>query len=86
MITPFGVWILVKGKEYFLRHRDFPWFHGASVKDVMDVKMPRVGHLSWPKLDVDLHVDSIENPEAFPLVALQNRSQALTQKKIRRSA
>jgi hypothetical protein len=25
--------------------------------------------LHWPDLDVDLHVDSIEHPERYPLVA-----------------
>jgi hypothetical protein len=28
-----------------------------------------IGHLHWPELDVDLHVDSIIHPERYPLVA-----------------
>jgi len=26
-------------------------------------------HLHWPGLDVDLHLESIEHPERFPLLA-----------------
>ena len=29
----------------------------------------RAGHLRWPALDVDLTLDSIVNPEAYPLVS-----------------
>lgn len=68
-ISPFGVWVLVRNKEYFLDHRSFPWFKGASVEQVLDVESPRIGHLRWPSLDVDLHVDSLENPERYPLAA-----------------
>ena len=85
MITPSGVWVLVRGEEYFLRHKDFPWFEGAAVKDVMNVKMPHVGHLYWPELDVDLHVESLKNPEGFPLIASHNKVLERTHK-VRRSA
>ncbi len=68
-ISPFGVWVLVSGHEYFLDHKKFPWFKGAAVEDVLHVESPRVGHLRWPALDVDLHVESMTSPEQFPLVA-----------------
>jgi Protein of unknown function (DUF2442) len=68
-ISPFGLWVLVHGHEYFLDHKKFPWFREASVDDVLNVESPRVGHLRWPALDIDLHVDSLSSPEQFPLVA-----------------
>ncbi len=34
-----------------------------------DIRCPRAGHLRWPALDVDLTLDSIVNPEAYPLVS-----------------
>jgi hypothetical protein len=33
------------------------------------VELPQPHHLYWPELDVDLAVESIRNPGAFPLVA-----------------
>ena len=68
-ITPFGLWVLIDKKEYYLKHRDFPWFRNANVDDVLNVKLLRSDHLYWPKLDVDLHLDTIINPKNYPLVA-----------------
>jgi hypothetical protein len=31
--------------------------------------LPSARHLYWPDLDIDLAVESIRNPEAFPLVS-----------------
>jgi len=67
-ISPFGVWILYRAKEYFLAFEDFPWFQNASVKRVFHVVEEASEHLRWPELDVDLSLDSIKDPEAFPLV------------------
>lgn len=72
-ISSFGVWVLAGGHEYFLDHKKFPWFKGATVNDVLNVESPRPGHLRWPLLDVDLHTDSISSPEQFPLVAKVER-------------
>ena len=71
-ISPFGVWVLVEGQEYFLNHKQYSWFTGASVEEVLDVESPRVGHLRWPSLDIDLHVDSLKTPERYPLTAVQS--------------
>ena len=68
-ISPFGLWVLAGGREYFLDHKRFPWFRDATVEDVLAVQSPRPGHLRWSSLDVDLHVDSLEYPERYPLIA-----------------
>lgn len=83
-ISPFGVWVLVGGHEYFLDHKRFPWFKGAAVEDVLHVESPRAGHLRWPALDVDLHVESITSPEQFPLVARSNTHNRGAVRRIRR--
>jgi hypothetical protein len=70
-ISPFGVWVLVEDHEYFLNHKQYPWFKGASVEEVLDIESPRTGHLRWPSLDIDLHIDSLKNPERYPLTAKQ---------------
>ena len=82
-ISPFGLWVLANGKEYFLDHKRFPWFKAATVEHVLDIESPRPGHLRWPSLDVDLHVDSLEHPERYPLVATtkpNNKSVVRTRK------
>jgi hypothetical protein len=33
------------------------------------VERPTENHLYWPQLDVDVSVESLRNPEAFPLVS-----------------
>lgn len=67
-ISPFGIWILYRGKEYFLEHEQFPWFFNASIQKVFHVTEEGLEHLRWPDLDVDLSLDSIKYPGAFPLV------------------
>ena len=67
-IDRFGFWILVEDKEYFLPHEDFPWFRNATVDQILDVQLLHGDHLHWPTLDVDLCLDSLAQPEAFPLI------------------
>ena len=64
-----GIWVLICDKEYFLPHEDFPWFKKAKVEDILNVELLHGVHLRWPALDVDLTVDSLENPGKYPLVA-----------------
>lgn len=68
-IDSHGLWLFVKEKEYFLPYEDYPWFRDAKVSDIVNVQLLRGAHLYWPALNVDLSVESIENPGKFPLVA-----------------
>jgi hypothetical protein len=68
-LTPHALWLLVGNREFMLDFTRFPWFARASIEDVTDMKLIHGKHLHWPRLDVDLHVDSLEFPERFPLVA-----------------
>lgn len=67
-IDHFGFWLLVENKEYFLPYGDFPWFRGATVDQILNVKLLHEDHLFWPDLDVDLSLDSLQCPESFPLI------------------
>jgi len=62
-----GIWLLLDERELFLSYRNFPWFRDAKLREVLNVRRPRVDHLRWPALDVDLHLDSIEHPGRYPL-------------------
>ena len=66
--SPFGVWLLVADTEYFLSYADYPWFSEAKISELYNVKLLHKSHLHWPDLDVDLDLDSLENPEKYPLV------------------
>lgn len=68
-ITPFGIWIFVKGKEYFLSYKDYPYFKDQILKAIQNVQLLHGYHLYWPELDVDLEIDNLENPEKHPLKA-----------------
>jgi hypothetical protein len=68
-VSPFGLWLLVDSEELYLPYEAFPWFKNATIAQVTHVERPSPGHLYWPDLDIDLAVDSIRNPEAFPLVS-----------------
>jgi hypothetical protein len=67
-IDRFGFWILVNEREYFLPFTEFPWFRQATVDQILHVEFHQEDHLRWPDLDVDLCLDSLENPESYPLV------------------
>ena len=66
-ITPFGLWMLVKGKEYFFIYQDYSYFKDQTIKSIQNVKLFHGFHLHWPDLDVDLEIDNLENPEKYAL-------------------
>jgi len=66
-ITPFGIWLYVKGKEYLLDYEDYPYFRDQTLSAIQNVQLLHGYHLYWPELDVDLEIDNLENPEKYPL-------------------
>jgi hypothetical protein len=66
-ITPFGIWLFVKGREYFLSYKDYPFFREQTLKSIQTVQLIHGYHLYWPELDVDLEIDNLDNPEKYPL-------------------
>ncbi|BCS52940.1 hypothetical protein GSbR_09240 [Geobacter sp. SVR] len=74
-VSPHGLWILLEDRELFLPYDQFPWFREAAIGKVMHVECPSPKHLYWPELDVDLEVDSILNPERYPLVSRIHEAQ-----------
>ena len=68
-VSPHGLWVLVGDEELFLPFEHFPWFRDASIEKISVVERRTADHLYWPLLDIDLSVESIRTPNAFPLVA-----------------
>ena len=69
LVTKQGFWLLLENEELFVSYQEFPWFKKATIEQITEVERPTANHLYWPKLDIDLSVDSIRHPETFPLVA-----------------
>lgn len=68
-VSPHGFWLLIDTRERFVPFQEFPWFQHATIAQLTNVQLPSAHHLYWPDLDVDLAVESLDNPEAFPLVS-----------------
>ena len=66
-ITPFGIWIFVKEREYFLSYKTFPYFKDQTVRAIHNVQLLHGYDLYWPELDIDLEIDNIESFEKYPL-------------------
>ena len=68
-VSAHGFWLLLGGEELAVPFAQFPWFKQATIDQLLDVQRPSENHLYWPQLDVDLSVESIRDPSAFPLVS-----------------
>ena len=66
-ITRNGLWLLAKGREYFLPYNDYPWFKNATIATIYKVELIHGRHLHWSDLDVDLELESLDHPEKYPL-------------------
>jgi len=67
-IQKHGVWIFVKGNEYFLPYRSYPWFKNSQTSEIFNVKLVNNKYLHWPTLDIDLEMKSIMKPHQYPLI------------------
>ena len=68
-VSPHGFWLLVNDEELFLPFEQFPWFREAPIGKLFHVELPSRNHLYWPELDIDLAIESIRQPDQFPLVS-----------------
>ena len=64
-----GFWLLLKDEELLVPFSEFPWFKDVTIDQLSKVELPSENHLYWPQLDIDICVDSIRNPKAFPLIS-----------------
>ena len=68
-VSTHGFWLLLEEEELFLPFDQFPWFKNVPIDELLNVILQHSNHLYWPKLDIDLSVESIRHPEDFPLVS-----------------
>uniref|UniRef100_UPI004028EF7A DUF2442 domain-containing protein n=1 Tax=Segatella hominis TaxID=2518605 RepID=UPI004028EF7A len=77
MINDKGIMLSVKGNDYFVSYNRIPWMKHACISDALDVKMSGRNSIEWPKLDVDLEIDSLKHPERYPLIMKRNEAEIL---------
>jgi hypothetical protein len=68
-ISGHGFWVLIGNEELAVPYAQFPWFKKATIEQITTLEHPTEDHLYWPLLDVDLSVQSLRDPGAFPLVS-----------------
>lgn len=68
-VSKHGFWLLLADEELLVPFEQFPWFRRASIDQLSHVEWPTPEHLYWPELDIDLSLESIRHPEAFPLIS-----------------
>jgi hypothetical protein len=68
-ISVHGFWLLLGENEFFLPFIDFPWFKDARISEISDVSLLNDQHLFWEKLDIDLTLNMIQNPQNYPLIS-----------------
>jgi hypothetical protein len=68
-VSRHGFWLLLADEEILLPFVQFPWFRRATIDQISHVEWPAPEHLYWPELDIDLSLESIRHPDAFPLVS-----------------
>lgn len=83
-VSPSGFWLLVEGRERFVPFKEFPWFRDATIAELTNVLLPSPHHLYWPALDVDLAVESLDNPDRYPLMSSPRPNKRLQPTKARR--
>ena len=79
MINDRGIMISVQGQDYFLSYNRVPWMKDATINEVLDVRVSGNNAIEWPKLDVDLEVDSLRHPERYPLLIKRNELDYVSQ-------
>lgn len=67
-ISPHGFWLLYDARELFVPFATFPWFKGAELAHIFNVRLESPGHFHWPDLDVDVSEAILREPEKFRLV------------------
>jgi hypothetical protein len=72
-ITENGFLLYNEGEDFYIRRKQFPWFIGASDKEIRDVSKcyapnkdgSNDNHLCWGALDFDLLMKHVRYPETL---------------------
>ncbi len=67
-INDLGLWVLVEEKEYFVPFAEYPGFKDSSVNQILNIKYLPPSQLHWDEIDMDIELQALVKPEAYPLV------------------
>lgn len=67
-ITGQGILITIKEGDFFLNYKSYPWFKNAKINEVLNIKRDQEA-IYWDSLGVEIEIDSILNPQNYPLIA-----------------
>ena len=76
-VSKHGFWLLIGDTERFMPFEQFPWFQDAPVGQLLNVELSSPRHLYWPDLDIDIAVESIDDPSRFPLISKKGSNKAV---------
>jgi hypothetical protein len=65
-LSPHGFWLQCGEEELYMPFVEFPLFEHATIAQICRVEFVSRNRLYWPDLDLDLTLDAIRNPMAFP--------------------
>ncbi len=65
-LSPHGFWLQCGEEELYLPFVEFPLFEHATIAQICRVQCVSASRLYWPGLDLDLTLDAIRNPMAYP--------------------
>ena len=68
VVSARGFWLRIDTREHFVTYVDFPLFRNATRAELSDVTLLHGFHLRWRRLDIDLELESIEDPSRYPLI------------------
>lgn len=63
-----GVGLIIKGKEYFLSFKHFPWLRYLTIEELSTIELRYGEDLVIPVLDIELELESLIHPENYPLL------------------
>ena len=65
-ISQYGFWLQFRDEELYLSFVEFPRFEHATIAQICRVQCVSASRLYWPDIGVDLGIEKIRNPIAFP--------------------
>jgi|AntDeeMetagen681_2_1112603.scaffolds.fasta_scaffold05677_4 hypothetical protein len=68
-VSPHGFWLLLGYDEKVLPFEDFSWFGNTTVGQICHVELLSGNHPYRPEPDIDPGVESIDDPDRYPLMS-----------------
>ncbi len=66
-VSKWGIWLLIGDGEFYLPFKEYPWFEKATIEEIYNFKLVHDKHLHWPAIDIDVDINALQSPHAYPL-------------------